>query len=319
MKNHRTLIAYLFLILAPMTVGINIVGSKYLITSMPVLFLLAVRFLLASLLLLPLHWSTVDGKQNTIAYHLKQLTRKDWLFLIAQALTAGVLFNFLMLFGLRYTDANAAGIITSALPAIIVILSWIVLKEAFSLKKTACVAFATVGLIVISSAHVTNINSYQSLLGNFIVFLSLLPEASYYILTKLHPSRLPLFLMSSIINGINALILLPLLFYYLDLELLRLPALNWLILALIGVCTGLFYVFWSIGSARVDAVMAALSTAIMPIATVGIAWFALGEKIGLTQCIGVSMVMASILIYALPANIRKFHAKEMVTKGYRRK
>ena len=133
-KNFSLSIAYLFLILAPMMVGINIVGSKYLITSMPVLFLLAVRFLVAALLLLPLHWLTPDGKQNALIY-LKQLSKKDWSFLIAQALTAGVFFNVLMVMGLQYTDANVAGIITSALPAIIVIMSCIVLKDRFTLKK----------------------------------------------------------------------------------------------------------------------------------------------------------------------------------------
>ncbi|HVV67477.1 MAG TPA: DMT family transporter [Gammaproteobacteria bacterium] len=307
-KNSNMSIAYLFLILAPMMVGINIVGSKYLITSMPVLFLLAVRFLVAAVLLLPLHWLTPDGKQNALVY-LKQLSKKDWCFLIAQALTAGVFFNVLMVMGLQYTDANIAGVITSALPAIIVIMSCIVLKDRFTIKKMVCVGFATVGLVVINAAHISGHTANYSMLGNLLVFLSLLPEASYYILTKLHPSRLPIFLMSSVINLINAVILLPILGYYLNWKLLNLPVFDWLILIVVGIASGLFYVFWYIGSAKVDAVMAALSTAFMPIATIAIAWLTLGEKIDIIQFIGVIMIIMSILAYALPFRMQWNHKK----------
>ncbi len=277
---------------------------------MPVLFILAVRFLLATALLLPLHWLTLDGQQNSLLYYLKRLRKKDWIFLIAQALTAGVFFNFLMVMGLQYTDANVAGIITSALPAIIVIMSCLVLKERFTLKKIVCVGFATIGLVVINGGNILGHPSHHSLIGNLIIFLSLLPEASYYILTKLHPNRLPLFLMSAVINAINALILLPFLCYYLDWKLLNSPVFDWMILTIVGISSGLFYVFWYVGSSKVDAIMGALSTAIMPIGTVFIAWLTLGEKIGLTQFIGVLLVIMSILAYALPSRL-KFKTKAL--------
>ncbi|WP_280123504.1 hypothetical protein [Coxiella endosymbiont of Ornithodoros amblus] len=38
-----------------------------------------------------------------------------------QALFAGAFFNILLLLGLKYTNVNASGIITSTLPAIVVI------------------------------------------------------------------------------------------------------------------------------------------------------------------------------------------------------
>jgi drug/metabolite transporter (DMT)-like permease len=162
------------------------------------------------------------------------------------------------------------------------------------------VGFATIGLVVISSGN-TDTTLQSSLLGNSLVFLSLLPEASYYVLTKLHPTRLPIFLMSAILNGINALILLPMMFYYVDTKIWHLPSFDWFILVLVGISSGLFYVFWYLGSKKVDAVMAALSTAIMPIATVTIAWLTLGETIGVIQWLGMGFVVFSILTYALPS------------------
>lgn len=295
----KTVIAYCFLILAPVTVGINIVGSKHLIPTVPITVLLTIRFFLATVVVLPLHCLTPASKKNSIGYYFKQLSRRDWAFILAQALCAGALFNFLLVLGLQYTAAHTAGIITSALPAIISIMSWAVLKERFTLKKSLSVAFATLGLLVVTVNSSASLNSQQSLLGNFIVFLALLPEAVYYVLTKLYQGNLPIFLMSSLINGINAVILLPIALYAVGWHSWHFHWTDWLILLLVGTASGLFYVFWNLGSRGVDAVMAALFTAVMPVATVSIAWLALGEGLNLSQLLGMALVMCSILAYAL--------------------
>lgn len=130
----------LFLVLAQIMVGVNIVFSKYVLSSLPVLFILALRFTLATVTLLPLHWLT-PARKISIDIYFSQLKRRDWIFVIAQGLSAGIFFNFLMLWGLDYTDANIAGIITSALPAIIAVMSWLVLGEKISGKKMICVFF----------------------------------------------------------------------------------------------------------------------------------------------------------------------------------
>ncbi|HEL8449584.1 TPA: EamA family transporter, partial [Legionella pneumophila] len=52
----------LFLIFAQIMVGINIVFSKYVLSSIPVLYILALRFTLAAVILLLLHWLTPAKK-----------------------------------------------------------------------------------------------------------------------------------------------------------------------------------------------------------------------------------------------------------------
>ena len=71
-----------------------------------------------------------------------------------------------------------------------------------------------------------------------------------------------------------------------------------MILFVIGLSSGLFYVFWFLGAQRVDGVMASLSTAIMPVATVIIAWGILGEQLTSLQLAGMSLVILSVFIYA---------------------
>jgi drug/metabolite transporter (DMT)-like permease len=296
--NSQTLGAYGFLILAQVMVGINIVGAKYLVSSVPVLFILTFRFSLATFIPLLLHW-LVDRHPQPILRHLKKLNKQDWLHLFLQAITAGVLFNLLMIWGLRYTNANVAGIITSGLPAMIAAMSWLVLREHFSGKKSVCVGLATIGLIIIGADKFTAANIvHQSFIGNLLIFFALLPEAAYYVLSKMHVNTLPVFLLSALISLINAMIMLPILAWQMDWSALHLSLFDGLILVLVSVSSALFLVFWYIGSYRVDGAMASLSTAIMPIATVIIAWLALGEVISFIQFLGMGLVVASIFVYA---------------------
>lgn len=296
MSKNNFLIGLGFLILAQSMVGVNIVASKLLLASTPVLFLLLMRFVIASSVLLPLHWAT-PARNYSIKEHFSKLQKRDWGFIFAQALSAGFLFNCLMLIGLNYTDANVAGIITSALPAIIAIMAWLVLGEKISPQKALCIVFATAGLVVIACGKLRNIGSSHSFLGDSIVLLSLLPEAAYYVLCKVYSNRLPIFLTSVLLNGINAILLLPILFF-IDFSSLVMNAANWFNLFIVGLSSALFYVFWFMGAQRVDSILASLSTAIMPVATVILAWIILGEQLNLTEFAGMSLVIFSIFLYA---------------------
>ena len=286
----------IFLILAQIMVGINIVSSKYLLTSIPLLFLLTTRFIIAALILLPLYWLT-PAKAFSVRYHLAQMTKKDWFFILAQALTAGIIFNLLMLLGLHYTDANMAGIITSTLPVIIAVMSWIVLGEKISAKKSIAVLIATVGLLVIAYDKWQGVGITHSFLGDFIVFLSLFPESVYYILCKLHPNRLPVFLTSFLLNGINAILMLGLLLIF-NVSGINIQSGDLVLLVILGLSSGLFFVFWFFGCQRVDGVMASLSTAVMPVSTVILAWAFLGEQLTISQFSGMVLVICSIGLYA---------------------
>lgn len=285
-----------FLILAQLMVAINIVSSKFLLATMPILLLLTVRFAIATAVLLPLHWLS-PAKKHPLKYHFAQLNKKDWLFILAQALSAGVLFNCLMLLGLHYTDANAAGIITSALPALIAIMSWILLGEKISGKKAGCVMVATLGLVIIAYEKLHGAEFHHSFIGDAIVLLSLVPEASYYVLSKIHSIRLPVFLLSAVLNGINTLILLCISPFFWSNN-TPINWADWVIVFILGLSSGLFYVFWYQGCQKVDGVMASLSTAVMPVATVILAGIILHEQLTTGQLMGMTLVICSVVIYA---------------------
>lgn len=278
-------------------VALNIVYSKNLLEKIPSVVLMELRFVLATIILFVLHW--VFSRKPTKAFQaVRELDKKSWFYIFAQALTAGVGFNFFMLYGLKYTSANAAGIITSALPALIALFSCIILREVLSMKKALSVAFATLGLLVIAMGKIIGISASHTLRGDLFIFLALCPETFYYILCKLHATRLPVFFAAALMNGINVIASL---FFFILFPVtghVEVSLEDWLILSLLGLFSGLFYAFWLFGSKQVDGITASLSTAFVPVWTVLLAWGVLGERLTLYQGIGMSLVMLSILLYS---------------------
>ncbi|HAF87906.1 MAG TPA: EamA family transporter [Legionellales bacterium] len=294
-KDNSYLWGMVFLALAQILVSINIVASKQIVHDMPLFLLLIIRFLLAAMLILPLHYAT-PARQFSIIHHFSKLSKKDVFFLIAQGLSAGALFNCFMLAGLHFTDANIAGIITSTLPAIIALLSWLILKERLAGKTLACIVLATFGLVLIAVEKLHGSHQSHSFLGDFLVLLALFPEAAYYVLCKIHAPKLPVFLASSFMNVMNTLVLTPYFLWHSPNVVITTH--DWLILVFLGINTALFYVFWYSGSQRIEGVVASLSTAIMPVATVLFAWLFLNEALTSIECLGMFMVLASIVINA---------------------
>ncbi|MDF1677547.1 MAG: DMT family transporter [Legionellaceae bacterium] len=285
-----------FLILAQVMTAINIVLAKYLLTCVPIVFMITTRFVLATAILFPLHHLT-RNRTKTLKYYLTSLNRKDWLFIVLQALCGGALFNLFMFLGLKYTDANLAGIITSALPAIIAIMAWFILGVKITQKTLLCIASACMGLIVIALGKKAVPGMPHSFLGDFLIFFALIPEALYYILCKVHPNNLPVFLISATVNAINGTIML-FAFSLAPFNPANISLFHWVILILSALSSGLFYAFFFMGSQRVDSIMASITTAVMPLATVIFAWAILGEDLTLIEGIGMGLVIFSIIIYA---------------------
>jgi len=280
-------------LLAQVMVGVCIVSSKALLVSLSPVVILTIRFIIAFLVLLTVHLIVSKEKFRG----LKMLTRKDWIFIIAEAICAGTLFNILLLIGLKYTSASVAGMITSALPAIVAIASLIFLKERLTLTTLLCITLAVIGLVVINFHGLQADNSMHAFAG-IIILIAILPEAAYYVLSKMHKNKLPVFLISALMNGINIpLFLLVALFgHYTFPSAISTTQLS--LLAVAGLGSAFFYVFWFLGYDKVHGTAAGLSTAFMPIATLTIAWIFLSETISWLQFIGMVLVILSIVINA---------------------
>jgi drug/metabolite transporter (DMT)-like permease len=289
----KTFLLSIFLIvLSQLMAGINVTSSKYLVTEMPLIFLLFARFVIGSVILFGFMIS--KGKHLQQVSEVKALSTKEWIMLIAQACCASILFNLLLLWGVQYTTASMAGIITSALPAMVTVLALFLLKQRLTRFKFLCVGFATIGLLIINISSFKMDAAPNALFGSFIILLALIPEALYYVLSKVMKIKLSSFTNAFIMNLINALLMVPLLFFV-DLDqVANISEISWLVLIISGVASGLFYVFWMSGCKDIDGSTAGLMTALMPIFTLLLSWIFLNQGIGSIQAFGMMFILISI-------------------------
>ena len=290
--------AYFYLVVAQAMVGISIVCSKYLLAHTSATFLIFARFTIGTVLIFLLFLCSKPASRTAKpTKKLSELSTLDWFYLCAQGLSAGVLFNWFFLWGLQYSSASIAGIITSALPAIIAILGIFLLKQRVTVMKLACVFFAVLGLIVINW-HSISSDKMNHLWGDLLILVSLLPEACYYILVKKHHAGLPILLNATVVCGVNV----PFLF----LAVLMVPghalhdftAFDALLLLLVGSTSSIFYACWHKGSMAVDASISGLFTALMPLITLVLAGLFLGESLSALQLVGMAMVLCSVVLNA---------------------
>lgn len=299
MKLSKQFTSMCFLVLAQVMVGTNIVGSKYLLTSYAPGLILTTRYLTAAILLCVIHLVFERKKANKGYLTLSKLTKKDWKFLFAQGLCAGLLFNFLLYLGMQYTSASMAGIITSALPAIIVILSLVIFKDKLNRRNTICLVLTITGLVIIN-AQKLGFTGLHLWLGDMLILLSLLPEASYYLLTKMYRVKLPLFLYATLLTACNVpfLLLWLVLQKHINLHLSAFTLKDGFAFIAVSLSSGLFFVFWVVGCQKVSNTSSAMMTAVMPIATLIIARIFLGETISNLQFIGMLFIITSIFVFA---------------------
>jgi drug/metabolite transporter (DMT)-like permease len=102
------------------------------------------------------------------------------------------------------------------------------------------------GRIVINAHSFHRDNSNQRL-GDIIILLSLLPEAIYYVLSKMHSNKLPVFLASALMNGLNTPILILFAAMHHDVLPTSISITQYQLLLIVSLGSVLFYVFWFSG------------------------------------------------------------------------
>src|SRR5579872_1595776 len=138
-------------------VGSNVGIGKSIVEFVPVPLFALLRFVIAMTVLWPL----------LRVAKLRRVKRDEWVNLFLQGLFGTFGFTLLMLNGVQRTSAVAAGVITSTIPAVVALFSWLILKERPDRRALASIVLAVVGVVVINLAHVEHgASAESSLTGN---------------------------------------------------------------------------------------------------------------------------------------------------------
>ena len=197
--------------------------------------------------------------------------------------------------GTGLSNAQTGSVITSTIPAFMIIFGWLILKEKLDKVKIFSVIIAILGVVMIVGLKMSGTNV---ILGVLLLVLDSIAWALMSVLVKKVKtySSLQITIMSTVVAVVA---LTP--FILSDLQ--SLTSINFVdpkvILSLLyigAVSTAVAYVMWNRGLQIVSAGSSGLFYLIQPIVGSFLGWLLLGEQISIGFVIGSAMILASVWI-----------------------
>jgi drug/metabolite transporter (DMT)-like permease len=277
-------------IIAMSLAGSSVVVGKILSTRMPV-FLSAELSLCAALVsILPLQ---ILKRQELLLLGPRELGS-----MFLQALFGIVLFRVLTLYGLHFTPASQAGLVTSMAPVVMAVLARLILKERPGRRGILGAGLALAGLAAVNVQGLLSLSGSGFLVGNSLVLGATVCEALLTIFRKSSGSRIGSITNTTVLAAMSAVMLLP--FALLDLrgfDPSEVGAAGWISVAYYGaVATVIAYILWGDGALRIPANRTGIATAAMPVSALVLSALLLREPIGIVHIVGCAAVVAGIVI-----------------------
>ncbi|MGE4469138.1 MAG: DMT family transporter [Desulfovibrio sp.] len=221
----------------------------------------------------------------------------DWKPLTFMALCEPCFYFIFEAKALENTHASQAGMIVSLLPLIVAVGAHFVLKEHISRRTLAGFALAVVGAVLLSAGAEADESAPNPVLGNFLEFLAMVCAAGYMIMLKRMCVRYPPLFLTAV-QAVQAT-----LFYF---PLLFLPSTappqgffteGILAIVYLGAFITLGgYGLYNYGSSKIPAHQASAFTNTIPVLTLFMSWFFLGETLTGAQYLASGLVLAGVVL-----------------------
>jgi drug/metabolite transporter (DMT)-like permease len=290
----------LFLIAAMLLVGSNVGIGKSIVAFVPVPLFALLRFVIAMAVLWPLLRTA----------KLRRVKSGEWLNLFLQALFGTFGFTLLMLNGVHRTSAVAAGVITSTIPAVVALFSWLFLKERPDGRALASIALAIVGVVVINLAHADHAAGAPtegSFTGNLMVLGAVCCESLYVILSRRLTQTLAPIDICAYTHLFGLLLMVPLgAVTLLHFDYTSVPLSVWCLVLWYGLSASIFsFWLWMKGIRHVPGSLAGVFSAVLPLAAAAYGIVFLGERPTLAHgialaCVVVGIGLASLKVRRVP-------------------
>lgn len=286
-------------------VGSYVALSKPLVLVFPVFLLAWLRFGIGGLAMW--RWLRKPASEAPLSAHTRRL-------LFLESFLGNFLFSVFMLFGVSMTTAVAAGVVMSAIPAVVALLSWLFLRERVSGRSLAGIACAAMGIALFSLQKIDPATAVttdgaslwgmnRGLLGNLLVFAAVVCEASYVVIGKrltdgLGPKRI-----SAIINLWGFALVSPMgLWAAWHFDFAAVSGSLWTLLVFYALAASMWTVWlWMTGLKRVPASQAGVFTVMLPISAAAIGVLFMGERLTCLQTVAFGIALLGLLLATLPA------------------
>ena len=286
--------AYLLLLLPPLFWAGNTVLARGVADLIPPVAMSFWRWTLALTLLTPFTWKLVRKDWQEI--------RRSWKIITLIGLLGIASFNTLLYTAAQTTTALNIALTQSVMPAIIVLLSFLLYREKVSRRQIAAVCLCIVGAaVIVMRGDWKRLQQLEFVTGDLLMLLAVCLYALYSVLLRKRPAIHPLsFLTTTFLVG--AVSLLPLYVW----ELSSAPPLQLnqpVILSLIyvGICPSILaYLYWNRGIEQIGANRAGLYINLIPLFASLMAILFLGERFQNYHLSGMLIIFSGLALFNWP-------------------
>ncbi|MFC7395206.1 DMT family transporter [Scopulibacillus cellulosilyticus] len=284
MKN--TILGSIYLALASSIWGGMYVVVKIVVSVIPPLELVWMRYLVAIVALLIIG---LTSRQNW------RIDKRHFLIIIAIGIIGNAISIVAQETGTMLSSAQMGAIITSSTPAFMVIFARLLLKEQLTLKKGLSVCLATIGVFLIVGVGHVNLSSK---LGGISLLIAALTWALMSVLVKRVPNDYSQIVVTTYSILIALIVLTPFVLprlYAINISQLTHPAIWGGVLYLGIVSTAGGFLLWNRGLQMLNASSGGLFFFFQPVVGTLLGWLILGENIGVTFWIGSILILIGVL------------------------
>jgi drug/metabolite transporter (DMT)-like permease len=290
-----TLGAYLLLAASMSLVGSYIGLSKLLVAALPVFLLAWMRFGIAAVAMA--HWVRRAPNEAPLSPHDRKL-------LFFESLVGNFLFSICMLFGVAATSALAAGVVMSAIPAAVALLSRVILGEHIRPRVWLAIACAAGGVALLAAARHgdTAAAATAPWWGYALLLGAVLCEAFYVVIGKRLTAQVSPRRISALINLWGLALVTPLgVWQALRFDFTTVAPSIWALLVFYALAASMWSVWlWMRGLMSVPATQAGVFAVLLPVSAALVGVVVLGEAFTATHAAAMAMALAGLLLATWP-------------------
>jgi drug/metabolite transporter (DMT)-like permease len=322
-------------------VGSYVALSKPLTLVLPVFLLSWLRFGIGGVAMM--HWLKKPKHEPLMSPQTKRLV-------FIESFLGNFLFSICMLYGVSMTSAVNAGIIMAMIPAVVALMSWVLLGERIGLRIWVAIALGVLGIALYTLSNSEHFRQYirwlegnsavesfnlsanknetlditlkaganatlplnSMWLGNLLLVGAVLCEAAYAVIGKKLTTALSPKRICALINAWGFAMMTPMGIYMAwSFDFHSVPVSSWTLLVFYALAASVWSVWlWMTGLRVIPASAAGVYTVFLPIAAALIGVFVLGEKLNAIQIFGFGLALFGVVLATLPT---REPTKEFVT------
>jgi drug/metabolite transporter (DMT)-like permease len=290
-KTGPDRLAIFFALVAVAQFGTAYVAAKLALRELPPFTAATGRFMLSSAIL----WGILLAQGGPPKPH-----REDWKALTVAGLFQTTFYFALQYTGLGYTSASNTALIVNARPIFVALLSVFLLHERLGWRKAGgiVVAFAGVVLLITEGSLSTFSLSSSHAFGDALILLNAISGAIGLIFNKRALNHLRVLPTITYTTTVGTLGLIPLAGYEIATYGFRQGTLtSWGAVIYMSIfCSTVPYLFWYTALSRLEASQTAVFLFFVPIISVILSFFILGESVTVYLVIGAVLVLSGAYV-----------------------